>query len=149
MPSQVGPLLRTSEDREVLQLKNKVGKPGLRIVVADTMRESKKVIITTSRARVDPSATKDLLDKDQVHQRSQARILIVMSKGGEEMIVAVAVMTDPRTKIVEVVITAVMVVGTCLLQAINQDTIGTTKGNPVIKEGIVAEATKDVESFLV
>ena len=117
--------------------------------MADTMKESKKVIITTSRARVDPSATKDLLDKDRVHQRSQARILIVMSKGGEEMIVAVAVMTDPRTKIVEVVITAVMVAGTCLLQAINQDTIGTTKGNPVIKEGIVAEATKDVESFLV
>ena len=72
-----------------------------------------------------------------------------MSKGGEGMIVAVAVMTDPCTKIVEVVITAVMVAGTCLLQAINQDTIGTTKGNPVIKEGIVAEATKDVESFLV
>ncbi len=149
MPSQVGPLLRTSEDREVLQLKSKVGKPGLRIVVADTMKESKKVIITTSTPRVDPSATKDLLDKDRVHQRSQARILIVMSRGGEGMIVAVAAMTDPCTKIVEVVITAVMVAGTCLLQAINQDTIGTTKGNPVIKEGIVAEATKDVESFLV
>jgi hypothetical protein len=130
-------------------LKSKADKPGLRIVVADTMKESKKVIITTSTARVDPSATKGLLDKDRVHQRSQARILIVMSKGGEGMIVAVAVMKDPCMKIVEVVITAVMVAGTCLLQAINQDTIGTTKGNPVIKEGIVAEATKDVESFLV
>ena len=89
MPSQVEPLLTKRKDREVLQLKSKVGKPGLKIVVVDTTRESREVIIATSRARIDPSATKDLLDKDQAHQKSLARILTVMNRGEEVMIVAV------------------------------------------------------------
>jgi len=126
-----------------------VGTPGLKIVVADTIRESREVIIATKRARIGLSATKDLLDKDQVHQRSQAKILIVMSRDEEVMIAAVAAMTDQCTKIVEVVITAEMAEGKCLLQATHRDKIGTTRDSPVIKGGTVAEATKDVESFLI
>ena len=148
MPSQFELLLTKREDREVLQLKSKVGKPGLKIVVVDTTRESREVIIATSRARIDPSATKDLLDKDQAHQKSLARILTVKNRGEEVMIAAVVAMTDLLTKIVEVVITAVKVAGICLLQAAtHKDTIDTTKVNPVIKGGTVAEATKDVEIF--
>jgi len=103
-----------SEGREALHLKSKVGSPGLRIVVVDMMRESKKFIIATSI--VDPPATKDLQDKVRVHQESQARIPIVISKGAEWMIVGVQIMKDLLfTKIAKVQITAVTVAGTCLL----------------------------------
>lgn len=131
--------MRISEGQEALLLKGKVGNPGLRIVVAAMMRESKKFIITTSK--VDPPATKDLHDKVRVHQENQARILIVISKGAEGMIVGVPIMKDLFTKIVEVRITAVKY----LLKVIHRFTIVTTKVNLVIKEDIVVEVMKDVE----
>jgi hypothetical protein len=89
-----------------------------------------------------------MLDKNKNNQTSLARIINAMGWGEEVIVTLVMAMTDPCTKTAKMVITTVMAAGIYLLQeATHRETNGTTKGNLEMEGELVAEETKDIESY--